>query len=452
MKKILLAATISMLLFSAPAFGQKKVVDENYRRSSLCIIFIDEANMPNRELIKSVILESSVPDKYNDHNPESLSRVFDADRYTITSEDKELYKAAKQAAIDEQTPEGEKPKKAKMGGGAAGLKGFVGGVIKEATGQSSTTIVDDANLTDYGVKSLKFLNEKNVAKLLYDKWFIDNEGNFTDQVMIQRGQYGASMADVRMAANSIYGTRLLNSAGEELINNTFVVVSRFRYVNKDDVAKEISAASSENNDTSNTALAKLAMGEGYYVRVTSFLFKIDWNDEVKNTIYDMWDDIDRYDTADLYKLNFVGQETAFANVKQSVFSKSRPEEELIRIATINAQDAVLAKLEKKYDVFKTKTPILSIEPNVYAEIGLKEGIEEGDRYEVLEKTINEETGVVTYSRKGVVKVAKGGIWDNRYEADVLTGQAVDESLPQATLFETVSGGGFYPGMLIRQIK
>jgi len=50
---------------------------------------------------------------------------------------------------------------------------------------------------------------------------------------------------------------------------------------------------------------------------------------------------------------------------------------------------------------------------------------------------------------GVIRPVKDKIWDNRY-------MAAEEKAENATLgfttFEKVSGGSFYPGMLIREMK
>lgn len=79
---------------------------------------------------------------------------------------------------------------------------------------------------------------------------------------------------------------------------------------------------------------------------------------------------------------------------------------------------------------------------------MKEDITQDSRYEVLEQVINDK-GITSYKRVGVIKPVAGKIWDNRF-------MAVEEGAENATLgfttFEKVSGGDFYPGMLIREIK
>jgi len=114
---------------------------------------------------------------------------------------------------------------------------------------------------------------------------------------------------------------------------------------------------------------------------------------------------------------------------------------LIAKATINSFEAVIAKLQKKYEVFRTKTPLLSGDP-ITAKIGLKEGLEAGDKFEVLEQVLDEKTGRTTYKRVGKIKVKSGMIWDNRFGAEydqaAATGQPVAAQSTAAVSTEEAS--------------
>jgi hypothetical protein len=126
------------------------------------------------------------------------------------------------------------------------------------------------------------------------------------------------------------------------------------------------------------------------------------------------------------------------------YSPKKNDDELIAIATKKASDAVIANLQRTYEVFRTKTPLLSGDP-ISAKIGLKEGLEKGDKYEVLEQIINDE-GKTEYKRVGVIKVEKDMIWDNRFMAG--------EENPSEIEYTTFRGSKskYYAGMLIRQIN
>ena len=65
----------------------------------------------------------------------------------------------------------------------------------------------------------------------------------------------------------------------------------------------------------------------------------------------------------------------------------------------------IIKLQKKYDVFKTKTPLFTGNP-ITAKIGKKEGLEGGEKFEVLEMNQDPKTGAITYKNIGTIKVDK----------------------------------------------
>jgi hypothetical protein len=163
--------------------------------------------------------------------------------------------------------------------------------------------------------------------------------------------------------------------------------------------------------------------EGYSVWTTTYLYKLVWNDSVEAVFYqDLWMDKsnvdpkkkEAFDNSNLFKLEFVGDENATGLVLFSMKEK-RTEDQIIEIATIRAIDAVYAKLQKKYDVFKPKVPLFSGDP-ITAKIGMKEGLEGGEKFDVLEQTVNEKTGLTEYVSKGTITVDKDLIWDNRYNA------------------------------------
>lgn len=190
-----------------------------------------------------------------------------------------------------------------------------------------------------------------------------------------------------------------------------------------------------------------SLGAGYYVVVNTYLFQLNWNDNVQNQLSQVWDNREAYDAADFYGFKYIGNTTGWAQVKAGIFT-NKDQAELIQIATVNATDAAIAKLKKKYDVFKTKSPLMVAEDGtLYAHIGMKEGIEPKDKYEVLERAIDPKTGRTIYKSKGTITVVKDHIWDNRYMAD----QEPDhDSSINETYFE--GKGDYYNGLLIRQIK
>jgi hypothetical protein len=313
-----------------------------------------------------------------------------------------------------------------------------------------------------------YLNSNAVARNIVAKWFNrDENGHFDMDLIAERGQYNASDLDVKLAQSSIRGKALLSDAGRELLSNTFVIVYDYRYTNKEEqadkrrgllnavttVASFIPGAEDVATVSSLATTASDVVGKGYFVRTTSYLYRLVWNDEIAQEFYEsLWvdesnDDPDKKEAflaSDLFKLEYVGSEVSRNNLQSTIFS-SKSNEELIDIATTKAVDKNIGKLQRSYEQFRVKTPLLMAEP-IAAKIGLKEDIEGNDRFEVLEQVLNED-GTTSYERVTTIRVDKKHIWDNTYLADEV---AEDNSEPY-TVFKGNSKK-LASGMLIRQLN
>lgn len=437
-KNLLLISLVWFCLASgfAQSMGDVKSPSIKYRRSSIYTLILDDAGLVKADIIKTAFMNAPVPDKYNDHNLSIKS--FDPKAYAVSD-----------------TSKSKKKKKSSFG------KAWV----SSATGG----LVDTTDITDLPQRIQKFFDDNNIPNGLVAKWFNrDNNGGFNMNLIGERGSWDASEMQANVAKSSARGTAMLADAGEELIGSTFVVVTRLKYIDKKDIAKATKNAMSligkfggayAARATQLASVAVDAAAKGYVVQSTSYLYKLTWNDSIAAVFYkDYWMNPSEvnlvkkaaFDTTSLFNLELVGTEKAWADVQSSVFSK-QPEDTLIKRATVNSVDAVIAKLQKKYDVFKTKTPLYSVNP-LSAKIGLKEGLEAGDKFEVLEQVMNENTNKTEYIRRGVIKVEKGKIWDNRYMA--AEDHPQDTASTEPPLDKTYFKGSdkYFPGMLIRQIK
>ena len=120
---------------------------------------------------------------------------------------------------------------------------------------------------------------------------------------------------------------------------------------------------------------------------------------------------------------------------------------MVRKACQRAIDENIADLSKKHEPFRIKAPIISVDPTITVEIGLKEGITKDSKFEVLEA--QEKNGKIEYKRVGVIKPVESKIWDNRFMASEEGAYGADFG---ATTFIKESGKDLYPGLLIRQIE
>lgn len=442
MRNLFLVVLCTGMAYSGLA-QKKDSINTNYQRSSLALFLMEDVGMPMKDTILQSFNTAPFPDKFNNHNV--AVRSFERCT-TLTEEDQAAFDAAVNLATSQNAAEA--PKK----------KGMFGKFLKAAASDASGGVVGATSKDEMAVSANKFLVDQKIAKQMFDKWFLDSAGNFSLALAQERGLYNATKSDVEQAASSVYGTASLADAGIDLVNNTFAVVCNYRYMPKDSLVALIggvAVAAAEASGNSYAVMgAKAAMmalsaslGAGYYVVVNTYLFQLNWNDNVQNQLSQVWDNREAYDAADFYGFKYIGNTTGWAQVKAGIFT-NKDQAELIRIATVNATDAAIAKLEKKYDVFKTKSPLMVAEDGtLYAHIGMKEGIEPKDKYEVLERAIDPKTGRTIYKSKGTITVVKDHIWDNRYMAD----QEPDhDSSINETYFE--GKGDYYNGLLIRQIK
>ncbi len=315
---------------------------------------------------------------------------------------------------------------------------------------------------------LSLLNRNKVGGRLVEKWFDRDKttGAFDMDLVAQRGYYDASIIDINLARLSARGKALLEDAGEELLNHTYVLVNDVRYGDKETIKTFVGGGILAANifslisgvDISNTAeqIGGLA-GDitGFKVIVTSYLFRLDWNDEVANNFYNnLWVDKSAPDlvrqqqwTGALgsFKLKYIGNASVFSG-KTALGGVNSERDMFLKVCT-RAVDKSISELQKNFDEFKVFTPLISVEP-LRAYIGLKEGVDENSRYEVLEKSVDD-MGRIKYKRVGEIKPEKGMIWDNRFMAEFDKEEGYDL---QYTTFKKISGKNFYQGMLIREIK
>ena len=395
--------------FAFIGYSQNDTKTAEYRRSSLYTLMVTDSTRNFSQHIQKTFVDSKIPEKFNNHivSERSIPKLYND---TLS---KANLKEAQKNAISE------------------------------------------------------YLYTHDIAKSMISKWFNRSEqGGFNMDLISERGFYSATDLDVKIAKNTERGTAMLADAGEELIKNTFVIVNNFKYTDKEEVAKKAKGLLSSISSVASlagagdVAIASETVGEGvgvlgkgYVIKTDALLFRLKWNDEVANIFYnDYWTEDDQIDEekvkafneSTVFELEYIGTQMAWADLQSTSYTQ-QTDEELITVATIKASDAVTAKLQREYEVFRTKTPLMSTDP-LSAKIGLKEGLEKGDKYEVLEQVLNKE-GKTEYKRVGVIKVDKNQIWDNRFNAD--------EENTDTTLEYTVFSGKknkYYAGMLIRQIN
>lgn len=371
----------------------------SYKRSSLHMVLIESETFPKKDLVIKAWNGFPFPEKYNNHAVNSKS--FNPSKYTVTDAEREA------AGI-------KKPSEASKA---------LSGAASDATGG-----IVGSNDPDMPVKIQKFIDESKMANQLVAKWFNRTKDGKMDNKYIAEKSIESASEETK-TANSGTADLAESIYDEELIGGTFVVFCKLTFVENEPVARAI-------RDLALTQAAKIGMemlrnkaietankayeiGKvGYSVWTKVYLYQLVWNNQVADSfkttfLVDPTFGAKDWDKTDLFKLKLVGEENTSSLVTFSLKEK-RTEEKIIELSTIRNIDNVFAKLQKKYIVFRPVTPISSVEP-ITAMIGLKEGIEAGDKFEILKRVKDKKTNKYIYESIATAKVDKEfPIFDNLY--------------------------------------
>lgn len=441
MNKIYLL-TLSVFFAICPVFAQDaNTVEDNgelmkYRRSSLYSVLVKHSSFPYSAEIDSAFMVMPIPDKFNDHNIDIRSLESSA-----------------------------------------------------VTMRKKSKVKKDVNIED--IK--KFLSEQHIARALVAKWFDRNPdtGGFDMNLIQDRGFYDASKLDISNAKESLRGLSALGDAGEELIGKTFLIFNDITFVDKGEVSSNVAGgialagklASILKDDSSYEVAGNVAAGvaneiDGFRVNITTYLYKLVWNDEIAGTFYqNYWFNGDQsdpakkaaFDNSDIFTVEYVGEtSTSAANIASKSFSAKSKGDQMLKVCT-RAVDKAIVELQREYDEFKVNVPIFKIsedEKTVDVQIGLKEGINEKSRFEVL-MPIEDENGKIQYEKVGMIQPVEGKIWDNRFgaleEAEAAISEGLDNSKDSdvanldaakltATTFKVLSGANkIVPGCLVKEV-
>lgn len=427
-----------LILLACVALTAQAQEELKYRRNSLATVLVYHPEDEFGPEIFKAFDSLPVPDKYDDHTiPEA--RVIDNSLiWGVQRKDSGYYKAT--------------------------------------YGHALTT----AELKKNALHTEDLLNENEVAKKMVAKWFgfegssVD-DATFNTQLIQKRGQYNATDVDVSLALQTTRGLASLSDAGEELLGQTFVLVNDITYVTAEQEAAAAKVAmgvlggildaftgGSAGRDVANAAGAIADSFTGFKVKTHSYLYQLEWNDSIAAIFYQFHytgtpnrEKVQAFlDDKTTYRLKYVAHEYEFD--KKSVLKGKYSRTELVRTICARSMDKNIVALAKQYEDFKVKTPVYSVLTNkrgkiegYAAKIGMKEGIKDGSKFQVVQRLQDPETGKTKYKYVATVKAKKGKIWDNRYNA--VLEEADGAALPYTTFTKT-AGGEILPGMLLIEGK
>lgn len=431
-------------IFFVLGLGKIKAQDElEYRRSSLTLVLIEDDFGDSKDMIVSSYESYPFPDKYNLHQIEDKrfipsSLILTEDDYKIGGFYLDTLKTFKDFMVALKKPLN---------------------TVRYITADSSMAVLEPNEKEILQMQIDKYIREKKLAKQIVSTWFNrSSDGQMDWSVIQERGMYSASAEKLDDAKTVALKTDYLMDW--DLIGNTYTIFNKLEFYPNEPVAALVretakSKAIEKFEGKPEVLLNKALEGiekvyektkEGYTVKCTSFLYQLEWNEEVaekvKNHLFNnnisLSDRNVFWDTTNIFKMNLVGKLTSSSLVTFKI-GETRTEEQIINLQLIRTMDNALAKLQKKYVQFRPVSPINSVQP-VTARIGLKEGVEPGQKYEILELVFDKNNNP-TYKTVGKVKVDKKlPIWDNRHGADLDPLLDEEGNIIRTPEFTTFKGG------------
>ena len=443
MKRVLVsivAATMMMGMASAQEMSKKESKGQPYFRSSLTMVLMEDPNMDPEiaNTVRSTYESAEAPKKFNDHNIDGFRYFTPAE--TASEEDLKLFEEVN-------------PVQKESFGKAFG-KGLLSLATKkeDGSGDVAAYLEEQKRITrEFGALAYKYLVEQEMPYRVMEKWFPVMEGEHSMAMVQERCYNSLTPTEVERISSAVDHEAQILKISDELIKNTFIVVSRYRYMTANEFAEEIAKEADAVSGglgfgglvNSVTAMTQSKDKHSYVVAVRSFLFQLEWNEEAENNVAANLKNPDGFKNIP-FKLKYIGQEKSQASVGKGGEQKEMSNDEIVAAATLRAFDKAIAKLEKKYEQFHVKTPLVTVDPEFTAEIGTYESVEGKDKYEILEQRINDKTGRVEYVRKGVLTVDPKKIWDNDPESE--------KYQPEGATVLTGKVKDVLPGSLIRRTK
>jgi len=409
-----------------------------YRRNSLATVLVYHPEDEFGNEIYKAFDSLPIPDKYDDHSIAGARIINNSTVWGVTPRDSGYYKATYGHQLTAQE-----------------LKA-------------------NAQYTE------DLLNNAGIGRQMVAKWFGFNgtsidDATFNTDLIQQRGQYNASDVDVALALQTTRGLTALSDAGEELLHNTYVLVNDITYITAEQEAAAAKLAvgiigaildgvtgGTAGRDMAKTTAAIADSFTGFKVKTHSYLYQLEWNDSIAAIFYQFhYTGVPNPEKVmaflndnSTYRLKYVAHEYEFD--KKSVLKGQYSRTELVRTICARSMDKNIVALAKQYEDFKVKTPVYQVLTSgkgkiegYAAKIGMKEGINEQSKFQVVQRIMDPETGKSTYKYVATVKPKKGAIWDNRYNA--VLEQADGATLPYTTFTKT-AGGEILPGMLLIEGK
>ena len=305
--------------------------------------------------------------------------------------------------------------------------------------------------------------QKDVAQSLLDAatvssnqiigkwWSRDKDGNMSDRLILQRGQFTAN--DAQVLSDRASEVSRIGNLGYQLLGRSYVLLYDVSDIKtQEEIYDEMDKSRRETAEASKGKIkyepVKRDM-EGYRVSLSAHLFKVIWNDSVQNRFFNDYyldaseksgreNKIRAFDNAK-FGLQYVGGYSASSGGTQlknpPANVKKRSMEELLVDRIDDAQESVIKAATKQVDDFKIKVTVFQDYPTM-AKVGTKEGLYYDERFFVFEIQEDANKNQIK-KRQGVVRVKQ--IADND---TIASGES------PSSQFQQQGGKKIYSGMLM----
>ena len=320
----------------------------------------------------------------------------------------------------------------------------------------------------------KISNE--VAHQLVKKWWcISDDGYVSDTLLMKLACYSATQNQINNAAETVEGAQLglYNELGNTTIANTFIDFTKVDFYESEPVAafvRNIMYLVASQTPSPGDVAVKLAadatykaMKEGYTAFTNNLLYKLEWNEDIAKQFYTLWIDTNRIDMEKFnnmkFNLTYVGNTKASATCLMKKADRGQGAQNLVNKTIAKALNRQFADMQRKFEEFRPMVPVMLVDEKgiITADMGTKEGVEVGDKFNLLEPYTNEK-GVTKYKYVATVKVVKGkgdqfvnGVWDNE---NLNQAEAADTNQTDVEIVGTLLGKfkNANPSMFVKLTK
>ena len=301
-----------------------------------------------------------------------------------------------------------------------------------------------------------------VAHQLVEKWWsIGPEGTVSDTLLFRLACYSATQNQAGDAAQTTLGAQqqLFNELADATMANTYITFSKLDFYNNEpiaaftrDVMKLIAGFTAALSPIPGVYEAALlaaeatyeGMKEGYSAYTNNLLYRLEWNDSIANEFYSIWKDGSHIDMdkfkAMKFNLVYVGNTAANVNCYVKKEDKGKGAEHMVNKTIHKALNKQFANLQRDFEEFRPMVPVLGLDAKggIIADMGTKEDVKVGDKFNLLEPVTNEK-GITKYVFKAAVKVVK---WTSDKEGEFVDGVWNNEEIDNAAAADLNTNDGF----------